>query len=128
MVEAATCSCADVCAGKAHCACLFVYGVPEPRTNCTCICGNGAAAEWVRRPGDERAGRATLDAVVRLDVRAASLREIGMLLADVADAEIFVPADRIDERRELYLDNVSLDTVIRELGLMAVVRPDTGPA
>ncbi len=51
-----------------------------------------------------------------------------MLLADVADAEIFVPADRIDERRELYLDNVSLDTVIRELGLMAVVRPDTGPA
>ena len=46
-----------------------------------------------------------------------------MLLAEIVDAQIYVPADRIDEQRTLYLREVSVETVVRELGLMAVVRP-----
>lgn len=41
----------------------------------------------------------------------------------LAPCGIFVPAGRLDERRELYLKGVSLDTAVRELGLIAVVRP-----
>jgi hypothetical protein len=56
-------------------------------------------------------------------MRDASFGKAGKLLAAIADAEIYVPADRMDERRTLYLQGVSLETVVRELGLMAVVRP-----
>jgi hypothetical protein len=47
----------------------------------------------------------------------------GKLLAEIADAEIHVPADRMDERRTLHLEEVSLETVVRELEFMSVVRP-----
>jgi hypothetical protein len=67
---------------------------------------------------------ASLDGWSRfLNLRGASLGEVARLLAGIVDAEIFVPAHRLDERRELYLKGVSLDTVVRELGLMAVFRP-----
>jgi hypothetical protein len=67
--------------------------------------------------------KAALDSRVDLDVRGASLAEVGSLVARIADAEIFVPAHQLNQRRELYLEGVSLDTVVRELGLIAVVRP-----
>jgi len=56
-------------------------------------------------------------------MRDASFAKAGKLLAEIADAEIYVPADRMDERRTLYLEEVSLETVVRKLGFMAVVRP-----
>jgi len=63
-----------------------------------------------------------LDRRVNLDMRGASLGEVGSLLAETADAEIYVPAHRIDERRDLYLEDISLETVVRQLGLLALVR------
>ncbi len=60
------------------------------------------------------------DDVVDFDMRNASLGEAAQLLARNAYAEIFVPANRIDERRDMRLESVPLDTVLRELGLMAV--------
>jgi hypothetical protein len=52
-------------------------------------------------------------------MRNASLAEAAQLLVSAAYAEIFVPATRIDERRDLHLESVPLDTVLRELGLTA---------
>jgi hypothetical protein len=64
-----------------------------------------------------------LDRRVDLQMRSAPLGAVGKLLAGVTKAEIFVPAGRIDERLDLYLDDASLDEMVRELGLMAVERP-----
>jgi hypothetical protein len=61
-----------------------------------------------------------LDHLVDFDMRNASLGEAAELLARRAYAEIFVPVNRIDERRDMRLESVPLDTVVRELGLMAV--------
>jgi hypothetical protein len=38
---------------------------------------------------------------------------------DGAYVDILVPASRINERRDLHLESVPLDTVLRELGLTA---------
>ena len=50
-----------------------------------------------------------------------------LVIAEITNAQVFVPADRLDERRTLYLEDVSLETAVRELELMAVVRPGDGP-
>ena len=64
-------------------------------------------------------GSVALDDVIDFDMRNASLGEAAQLLARGAYAEIFVPVNRIDERRDMRLESVPLDTVLRELGLMA---------
>jgi hypothetical protein len=69
------------------------------------------------------ADKVGLDRRVNFDMHGASMGEVGSLLAETADAEIYVPAHRIDERRDLYLEDVSLDMVVRQLGLLALVRP-----
>jgi hypothetical protein len=53
-------------------------------------------------------------------MRNASLAEAAQLLVFGTYAEVFVPASRIDERRDLHLESVPLGTVLRELGLTAV--------
>jgi hypothetical protein len=67
--------------------------------------------------------KAALDSRIDLNVRGATLAQVGRLLAGITECEIFVPATRIDERRDLYLQDVSLDAAVRELQLMALVRP-----
>ena len=64
-------------------------------------------------------GSVALDDVIDFDMRNASLGEAAQLLARGAYAEIFVPVNRIDERRDMRFESVPLDTVLRELGLMA---------
>jgi hypothetical protein len=61
-----------------------------------------------------------LDHLVDFDMVNASLGEAAQLVAKVAYAEIFVPANSIDERRDMRLESVPLGTVVQELGLMAV--------
>ena len=113
------CSCAVVCPGDDQCACLYTYADErDPNDHCACICGGPLAASF-----SEPEVKSALDRRVDLDLRGASLADVGGLLDGIVDAEIFVPAGRLDERRELYLKGVSLDTVVRELGLIAVVRP-----
>lgn len=109
------CTCAVVCPDSDHCACAYMYADErDPDDHCECICS---------APFSELEVKATLDRRVNLNVRGASLGEVGGLLARIVDAEIFVPARQLDERRDMYLEAVSLDTVVRELGLIAVVRP-----
>jgi hypothetical protein len=113
------CTCAAVCPDDAHCACAYIYADErDPNDHCECICPARAPASF-----SELEVKSALDRRVDLNVRGASLADVGGLLARIVDAEIFVPAHRLDERRELYLTGVSLDTVVRELGLIAVVRP-----
>lgn len=109
------CTCAAVCPDSEHCACAYIYADErDPNDHCACICSD---------PFSEPEVKSALDRRVNLDLRGASLGQVGGLLARIVDAEIFVPASRLDERCELYLHGVSLDTVVRELGLIAVVRP-----
>jgi hypothetical protein len=65
--------------------------------------------------------KASLDSRVNVRMNGAALGDAARLLSDFAEAEIYVPAARLEERHEMYLMDVSLDTVIKELGLMAVV-------
>jgi hypothetical protein len=62
----------------------------------------------------------TGDDLVDFDMRNASLAEAAQLLVSGPYAEVFVPASRINERRDLHLESVPLGTVLRELGLTAV--------
>jgi hypothetical protein len=64
--------------------------------------------------------RFPLDSLVDVEMRRVPLGEAARQLAQCADAEVFVPAHRLDEPRDLYLRSVRLDEVLRELGLMAV--------
>jgi hypothetical protein len=124
-MSAEDCTCAIQCPDYAHCACIYVYDIGLCRVRCSDEAAKALARE-AKVSGDAVTSKAALDARVKLDLRGASLAEAAELLAEVSDAEIYVPAHRLGERRELYLEDVSLDTVIRELKLMAVVRPD-GP-
>jgi hypothetical protein len=115
------CTCDEMCPGAAHCACILVPFSPHATAgDCTCICSHPEVATI---KGDEAVQNVALDQHVNMQMHDASLGEAGKLLAEVAEAKIFVPADRIDERRDLYLQDVSLEAVIGELGLMAEVRP-----
>lgn len=107
------CTCEHMCPGAVECAAVYIYD----ENVCHGYCVNVEAAEPATH-------RTALDGRIDLEVRGASLAQVGRLLAGVTDAEIFVPASRVDERRDVYLQNVSLDAAVRELHLMALVRPD----
>jgi hypothetical protein len=73
--------------------------------------------------------RITLERRVAVEMRDASLSEVASLIDRIAAARIYVPADRLEERRTLRLEDVSLAAAVRELELMAVdpARPVSRP-
>ena len=106
------CNCETMCPGAVECACVYIYDEDV----CHGYCINKA-------PPAPATLKAALDSRIDLNVRGATLAQVGRLLAGITECEIFVPATRIDERRDLYLQDVSLDAAVRELQLMALVRP-----
>jgi hypothetical protein len=110
----APCTCEDRCPDCQTCMVWMILEEGVCHGHCT-----GCTAE-APRSLDEVARRFPLDSLVDVEMRGVPLGEAARLLAQGSAAEIFVPAHRLDERRDLYLKAVSLDTVLRELGLMAV--------
>ena len=111
------CNCATICPDYAQCAITWVYELGQCAGTCFGL---------VSRPDREDEtlpAKVALDSRIDLDMRGASLGNVGRLIAAITDAQIFVPADRIDECPDLYLQDVPVDTAVRELGLMAVERP-----
>ena len=105
-----------MCGTCETCIALFVHG---PHGGCEVFC---ESCSGPAPPGHHKVphGSVALDDVVDIDMLNASLGEAARLLARFAYAEIFVPADRIDERRDMRLESVPLNAVVEELGLMAV--------
>lgn len=105
-----------MCGTCETCIALFVHGAGG---GCEVFCETCSGAP---PPGHQKVphGSVALDHLVDIEMLNASLGEAAQLLARLAYAEIFVPADRIDERRDMRLESVPLDTVVRELGLIAV--------
>ncbi len=116
------CNCRTLCPGAVECALVWIYDSGE----CHGYCETKVPAA-TRDHGDAVVAKVALDSRIDLDVRGGSLGSVGRLIARVTEAQIFVPADRIDEQRTLYLSDVSLETVVRELDLMALVRPPDNP-
>ena len=112
------CTCASICPDYAHCICIDVPSTGQCHFYC-----EGHAALAKREDETEVGEKVSLDCRVKVDMRGASLGDVGKLVAKIANAHIYVPADRIDELRDLYLPEVSLEAVVQELGLMAVGRP-----
>jgi hypothetical protein len=109
------CDCDSECPGCTSCA--VVYELPHGRCWRFCDgCPNPIAPGLKVR--DARSP-VTRDALVDFHMRNSSLAEAAQLLFSAAYREIFVPASRINERRDLHLESVPLDTVLRELGLTA---------
>jgi hypothetical protein len=108
------CVCAVVCPDYGHCACMYIY----EENRCACTCQN--------RPGplplEVQAQFTRLDAMVNFDLRGATLSEIGSLLADLVDADFYLPAHRLEESQEFLLEAVPLQTIISALGVIAVPR------
>jgi hypothetical protein len=89
---------------------------------CHGLCTDTAQA--ATRTGEHEArARITLEHRVAVEMRDASLSEVASLIGRIADARIYVLADRLEERRTLRLQDVSLAGVVRELDLMAVDWP-----
>jgi hypothetical protein len=107
------CNCAQVCPDYGHCACMYIY--EEDRCFCTCQDRPGPLMVQPQFP-------TRLDDTVNFDLRGASLAEVGSLLADVVDADLYVPAHRLEERQEFFLEAVPLQMVISALGMIAVPR------
>ena len=88
---------------------MYIY----EENRCACTCQN--------RPGPlplEVQAQFRLDAMVNFDLRGASLSEVGSLLADLVDADLYVPAHRLEESQEFFLEAVPLQTVISALGML----------
>jgi hypothetical protein len=90
---------------------------------CHGFCTDTVQAAW--RSGEHEAhARITLEHRVAVEMRDASLSELASVIGRIADARIYVPADRLEERLTLRLKDVSLAAAVRELDLMAVDRLD----
>jgi hypothetical protein len=119
MIDFEHCNCAEACRGYAHCVVVWIYDERICHGFCT------DTAQAATRTGEHEAhARITLEHRVAVEMRDASLSDVASLIARIADARIYVPADRLEERRTLRLEDVSLATAVRELDLMAVDRPD----
>ena len=105
------CICEKQCPGAIECACVYTYDNNECHGYC------------IDAVPKSKTMKVALDSRIDLNLRGASLGLVGKLLADVADADIYVPGSRIDEKRDLYLEDVTLDSAIRELQLLAMIRP-----
>ena len=116
----ASCNCDSVCPLYTDCSVAWVYSPPQCVYHCE---GGELPAPPEKLTESAEVEKVALDGRIDLDMRGASLGNVGALLAGIADAQIFVPADRIDERQTRYLSDVSLEAAVRELELMAVVRP-----
>ena len=110
------CTCEHMCPGAVACACVYNYETGE----CHGYCEN--------KVPKEKTLKAALDSRVDVNLRDASLGLAGRMISDLADADVYVPAGRIDETRSLYLKDVTLDAAIRELGLLALIRPSSPEA
>ena len=111
------CDCESECPGCKGCAVAYVL----PHGICASLCSGCGGGEPHKIPLKSRdpLRPITRDDLVNFDMRNLSLGEAAQLLVGIAYAEIFVPASRINERRDLHLESVPLDTVLRELGLTA---------
>jgi hypothetical protein len=112
------CNCATLCPGSVECALIWIYDTGV----CHGYCDFKAPAAR-RDHGDAVAAKMALDSRIDLTMRDVSLGSVGSLIAKITDAQIFVPADRIDEQGTLYLIDVSINAAVQELELMAVERP-----
>jgi len=113
------CNCRFLCSGHPGCIACWVYDIARCVWQCYNPDGTNVYTA-VTVAEDDKVG---LDRRVDLRVNGVALGEVGKLLAELANADIYVPADRIDEPQDLYLEDASLDTAVRELNLMAVERP-----
>lgn len=107
------CTCVEICATYDHCACIFTYDDQQ----CYCIC------QSVWREGPHRIkgvephalGRETK---VQISTRNIPLADLGALLAKWCDFEILVPARALENKVTETLANVSLESAIKELGML----------
>lgn len=119
MIDFEHCNCDEACPGYAHCVVIWIYEEQICHGFCT------DTAQAATRTGEHEArARITLEHRVAVEMRDASLSDVASLIGRIADARIYVPADRLQERRSLRLHDVSLAAAVRELDLMAVDRSD----
>jgi hypothetical protein len=117
------CTCAAQCPDYKHCACILIVEDPEEgkEGHCRCSCRDtpGASAPLARK--------ATLDSRVALDVRGATVGTVARLVASLTDAEILVPALAIDRELQLYMEETTLGSALREVGLIVRELPEPDP-
>jgi hypothetical protein len=107
------CNCDLMCPGVSPCICLVIYSDETGKHGtCECWCSGGVAED--RRYG--------LDQIVDFNLRAAPLGRVGFVLASKCTADIYIPALDLDKPMTLWLKRVTLETAIREAGLMALDR------
>jgi hypothetical protein len=109
------CTCDNDCPGFPHCICILIHD--EHRCICDCWGDEVVLAQDV---AEER--KYGLGARVNVCARAASLSRVGVLLARICTADVFVPALEIEKPVTLSMNDVTLEAAIGEAGLIAVDR------
>ena len=105
------CNCAHDCPGISPCICIAIYS--NEHGTCMCWCPSEG------RPKLPEHVTAGLDQKVDLCVNEAQLSRLGLMLAGICTADIFVPAAELDKTVELSLKKVTLESAIQAAGLIA---------
>ena len=111
------CNCDTDCPGFSVCSCITVY--TNSHGTCYITCGPG-----VPDPIPATLANLGLDQMIDLSVREVPLSRLGLMLASICTADIFVPALDLDKPMTLYLRRVTLGTAIQDIGLIARDRAD----
>jgi hypothetical protein len=109
------CNCDNDCPGFPHCICALI----REEHRCICDCWTDAALLAQDVAEDRKYG---LDEKINVCARAASLSRVGVLLARICTADVFVPALDFEKPVTLSMNDVTLETAIEEAGLIAVDR------
>src|SRR5689334_3372798 len=102
-----SCDCDTACPGSAHCIAIWLYD----KGVCWSLCQDATSAAGIDL-------KQVLDSEVDIEVKAMSLARVAEFLSGRVDAEILVPAARINEAVDLIEKKTYLRAVVEKMGLV----------
>ena len=111
------CNCDNDCPDLPHCICILIHD--EHRCICDCWGDDPIVvpADAGQKPG-EGDRKFSRDTIVNLTARNATLGRVAAQLARIVTDDVLVSALELDKPIALSLNKVTLDTAIREIGLV----------
>ena len=104
---AENCTCDQMCPSSPDCTCIWI----EHLHACIIYCVGGSGPHVLK-------AKVALDAKVNVTASGTDLAQLAKRLSDVCDAEILVPAARIDDKVALYEKGATIGQILEKVGLL----------
>jgi hypothetical protein len=101
------CTCENICPDSPDCTCIWFENIQA----CVCSCAGAPPPHLLKV-------KAAMDSKVNVTSRNAKLGKFARFLSEVCEAEILIPAARLDEKLSLYEKGVTIGEVARKVGLV----------